>query len=70
MFSSLEQSEEMQSLPTIFILQTKHVEYLKASESSVTAIITRPLRETDYPINVIACYTYSEFLQMEGYWCY
>lgn len=60
MFSSLEHSEVMQSLPTIFILQTKHVEYLKSSESSVT---TRPLRESDYPIYLIAYYTYSELLQ-------
>lgn len=58
MFSSLEQSEIMQSLPAIFVLQTKHVEYLKASESSVTTITTRPLRESDYPIYLIARYTY------------
>lgn len=63
MFSSLEQSEVMQSLPTIFRLQAKHVEYLTASEFSVTKITTRPLRESVYPIYLIVSYTYSEFLQ-------
>lgn len=64
MFSSLEQDEIIQSFPAIFILQTKHVEYVKASECSVTTITTRLLRESDYPIYLIACYTYSEFIQM------
>jgi len=41
-FSFVEQSEAMQSVPTIFTLQTKHAEYLKVAQSSVS---TRPLTE-------------------------
>lgn len=63
----LEQSEVIQTLPTIFILQTKHIEYLKASESSAATITTRPLRKSDYPIYLIARYTYSEIPQREGF---